>query len=294
MSNTIAGVNLAQIAQESLPALQALFAPLGGITTDFSSEIADRGASITTRYPVNVTAQDLSSGFTSTGVTTVARTITLENYPGFVFGFTDLERSKSSINLNDLFVQPAMQAVGESVFGALWNLITAANFTSTPLTSTAANFDRNDLADLRAQLNAQGAPQQGRAVVLSPAYFASLLKSLNTAEFPGFIAQKAEGFIPRVAGFDVYESTLADANGEYLAGFAFHKSALLMAARSVNADGAVQTGTEIADVVIPGLNLPVQFRRAYDNRQAELWYSLGVLFGVQKGRSEMGVRIVSQ
>jgi hypothetical protein len=294
MSNTIAGVNLAQIAQESLPALQALFAPLGGITTDFSSDIADRGASITTRYPVNVTAQDLSSGFTSTGVTTVAKTISLDNYPGFVYGFNDLERSKSSINLNDLFMQPAMQAVGESMFGTLWNLVTAANFTSTPLTSTAANFDRSDLADLRAQLNTQGAPQQGRAVVLSPAYFASLLKSLNTAEFPGFIREKAEGFIPRVAGFDVYESTLADANSEYLQGFAFHKSALLMAARSVNADGAVQTGTEIQDVVIPGLNLPAQFRRAYDNRQAELWYSFGVLFGVQKGRSEMGVRIVSQ
>lgn len=294
MSNTIAGVNLAQIAQESLPELKALFAPLNGITTDFSSEIADRGASVTTRYPVNVTAQDLSAGFDSTGVETVATTITLNQYPGFVYGFSDLERSKSSINLNDLFIQPAMQAVGTSMFGSLWNLVTATNFDATPLTSTAANFDRNDLADLRAQLNVQGAPQQGRAVVLSPAYFASLLKSLNTAEFPGFIREKTEGFIPRVAGFDVYESTLADANGEYLQGFAFHKSALLMAARSVNADGAVQTGTEIADVVIPGLNLPVQMRRAYDNRLGQLWYSFGVLFGIQKGRPQMGVRIVSQ
>ena len=294
MSNTIAGVNLAQIAQESLPELKALFAPLNGITTDFSSDIADRGASVTTRYPVNPTAQDLSAGFDSTAVETVATTITLNQYPGFVYGFSDLERSKSSINLNDLFIQPAMQAVGTSMFGSLWNLVTAANFDATPLTSTAANFDRNDLADLRAQLNVQGAPQQGRAVVLSPAYFASLLKSLNTAEFPGFIREKGEGFIPRVAGFDVYESTLADANGEYLQGFAFHKSALLMAARSVNADGAVQTGTEIADVVIPGLNLPVQMRRAYDNRLGQLWYSFGVLFGIQKGRPQMGVRIVSQ
>ena len=294
MSNTIAGVNLAQIAQESLPALQALFAPLNGITTDFSTDIADRGASVTTRYPVNVTAQDLSAGFDSTGVETVATTITLNQYPGFVYGFSDLERSKSSINLNELFIQPAMQAVGTSMFGSLWNLVTATNFDATPLTSTAANFDRNDLADLRAQLNVQGAPQQGRAVVLSPAYFASLLKSLNTAEFPGFIREKGEGFIPRVAGFDVYESTLADTNSEYLQGFAFHKSALLMAARSVNADGAVQTGTEIADVVIPGLNLPVQMRRAYDNRLGQLWYSFGVLFGIQKGRPQMGVRIVSQ
>jgi hypothetical protein len=294
MSNTIAGVNLQAVAQESLSELKALFAPLSGISTDFSSDIADRGASVTTRYPVNPTAQDLSAGFDSTSVETVATTITLNQYPGFVYGFSDLERSKSSINLNDLFIQPAMQAVGTSMFGSLWNLVTAANFDATPLTSTAANFDRNDLADLRAQLNVQGAPQQGRAVVLSPAYFASLLKSLNTAEFPGFIREKGEGFIPRVAGFDVYESTLADANGEYLQGFAFHKSALLMAARSVNADGAVQTGTEIADVVIPGLNLPVQMRRAYDNRLGQLWYSFGVLFGIQKGRPQMGVRIISQ
>ena len=294
MSNTIAGVNLAQIAQESLPELKALFAPLNGVTTDFSSEIADRGASITTRYPLNVTAQNLANGFARTGVETEAKTITLDSYPGFVYGFTDLERSKSSINLNDLFVQPAMQAVGASVFGALWNLVTAANFDATPLTSTAANFDRNDLADLRAQLNVQGAPQQGRAVLLSPAYFASLLKSLNTAEFPGFIREKTEGFIPRVAGFDVYESTLADTNSEYLQGFAFHKSALLMAARSVNADGAVQMGADIADVVIPQLNLPVQMRRFYDVNTAELVYSFGVLYGIQKGRPQMGVRIISQ
>lgn len=294
MSNTIAGVNLSAISNESLPFLAQLFAPLMGTTTDFSAEIADRGQSITTRYPVNVSAQDMSLGFIRTGVQTVARTITLDTYTGFCFGFNDLERSKSSINLNELFVNPALQAVGQSVFGLLWDKITAANFAATPLTSTAVNFDRSDLADLRAQLNRQGAPQQGRAVILNPAYFASLLKSLNTAEFPGFIAQKAEGFIPRVAGFDVYESTLADdTNGENLVGFAFHKSALLIAGRSVNADGAVQMGAEISDVLIPGLGMPVQFRRFYDVNTSELVYSMATLVGLQTGRSEMGVRIVS-
>ena len=292
MSNTIAGVNLAAIAQESLPALQNLFAPLNSIAVDFSSDISAAGASVTTRYPVKPTAVDLSSGYSPQGVETVAKTITLSNFFGFPYGFNDLERSKSAIDLNQLFVEPALQATGAKMFGDLWNLITSGNFNSVGI--NPGNFNRDDLADLRATLNAAGAPQMGRAVVLNPTYFASLVKSLNTAEFPGFIREKTEGYIPRVAGFDIYESDLADANGQGLGGFVFHKSALLMAARRVDASGAQQMGTEVADVIVPGLNLPVQFRRFYNNISAELIYSFGVLYGVQAGRTEMGIRIVAE
>ena len=292
MSNTIAGVNLAAIAQESLPALQNLFAPLNSIAVDFSSDISAAGASVTTRYPVNPTAVDLSSGYSPQGVVTEAKTITLSNFFGFPYGFNDLERSKSAIDLNQLFVEPALQATGKKMFSDLWNLVTSSNFNSVGI--NAGNFNRDDLADLRASLNAAGAPQMGRAVVLNPTYFASLVKSLNSAEFPGFIREKTEGYIPRVAGFDIYESDLADTNGQGLGGFVFHKSALLMAARRVDASGAQQMGTEVADVIVPGLNLPVQFRRFYDNLTANLVYSFGVLYGVQAGRTEMGIRIVAE
>ena len=292
MPNTIAGVNLAAIAQESLPALQNLFAPLNAIATDFSTDISAAGASVTTRYPVKPTAVDLSSGYSPQGVETVAKTITLSNFYGFPYGFNDLERSKSAIDLNQLFVEPALQATGKRMFSDLWDLITSGNFNSVGI--NPGNFNRDDLADLRASLNAAGAPQMGRAVVLNPTYFASLVKSLNSAEFPGFIREKTEGFIPRVAGFDIYESDLADTNGQGLGGFVFHKSALLMAARRVDASGAQQMGTEIADVIVPGLNLPVQFRRFYDNLTANLVYSFGVLYGVQAGRTEMGIRIVAE
>jgi len=292
MSNTISGVNLNAVAMESLPALQNIFAPLAAISTNFSSDISASGASVTTRYPVKPTAVDLSNGYGPQGVETVAKTITLTSFQGFPYGFNDLERSKSAIDLNQLFVEPALQATGAKVFGDLWNLVTSSNFNSVGI--NAGNFDRNDLADLRAQLNLAGAPQQGRAVVLNPTYFASLVKSLNSAEFPGFIREKTEGFIPRVAGFDVYESDLADANGQGLGGFAFHKSALLMAARRVDASGAAETGTEVADVVIPGLNLPVQYRRWYSNEYGSLNYVFGVLYGVLAGRTEMGIRIVAE
>lgn len=293
MSNTIAGANLAEIAQESLPNLKSTFAPLAALTTDFSSDISSRGASVTTRFPVNPTAIDLSSGYTVNDVSMTAKTITLNTFFGFVYGFTDVERSKSSIMLNELFIQPALQALGNKVFGDLWNLVTAANFAQTALNTTAGDFDRSDLADLSATLTGDlKAPKQGRSVVLNPTYYASLVKSLNSAEIPGITADKAEGVVPRVAGFDVYQTDLADANSEYLQGFAFHKSSLLMAGRSVDSTGAAAAGVEVADVVIPDLGLPVQFRKWYDPDLGVLKYSCGILYGMSVGQN-FGVRIIN-
>jgi hypothetical protein len=235
----------------------------------------------------------LSSGYTVNDVSMTAKTITLNTFFGFVYGFTDVERSKSSIMLNELFIQPALQALGNKVFGDLWNLVTAANFAQTALNTTAGDFDRSDLADLSATLTGDlKAPKQGRSVVLNPTYYASLVKSLNSAEIPGITADKAEGVVPRVAGFDVYQTDLADANSEYLQGFAFQKASLLMAGRSVDSTGAAAAGVEVADVVIPDLGLPVQFRKWYDPDLGVLKYSCGILYGMSVGQN-FGVRIIN-
>lgn len=293
MSNTIAGCNLAELSQESLPNLKSTFAPLGALTTDFSADISSRGASVTTRFPVNPTAIDLSGGYTVTDVSMTAKTIQLNTFFGFVYGFTDIERSKSSILLNELFIQPALQALGNKVFGDLWNLVTAANFAQTPLNTTPGDFDRNDLSDLNAVLTGDlKAPKQGRAVLLNPSYYASLSKTFNSAEMPGMTAEKTEGTVPRVSGFDIYQTDLVDTNSEYLQGFAFQKSSLLMAARSVDSQGAAAAGVEVADVVIPDLNLPVQFRKWYDPDLGVLKYSCSLLYGMSVGQN-FGVRIIN-
>lgn len=291
-TNTIAGANLAQIAEETLPHLQSCFAPLAGIVTDFSDDVAQRGASVTTRYATKPSAVDLSSGYTSQNTTLTAATVTLDTFYGFVYGFKDDERSKSSIHLNDTFIGPAVQALGDKVFGDLWNLVVNANF-STNSVITAANFDRDDLVDLSVSLtDTLKAPKEGRTLWADPQHYGALLKTLNSAEVPGIGSDKAEGMVPRVSGFNIYESDLCDANGENLAAFAFHRSALLMAGRSVDTELAAQAGVEVENVIIPGLNLPVQFRRWYDPTLGELKYSVGLLYGVAKGTG-MGHRVVT-
>lgn len=293
MANTIAGVNLAEIAQESLNGLQTLFAPLAALTTDFSNDIRNAGESVTTRYPTKPTAADMSAGYKTAAadVAMTPATITLDTHYGFTYGFTDVERSKSSINLNNLFIQPALQALGDKVFGDVWNLVTAANF-ATSSTITAANFDRDDLVDLGAILTeTKKASQMDRAIFMNPTYYASLVKTLNSAEFPGMGSDKAEANVPRVAKFDSYETDIADANGENLAAFAFQKNSLLMAGRTVDAEMAREAGIEVETVVIPGLGLPVQFRRWYDS-EGVLYYNCNLLYGVAKG-VDYGVRVTS-
>lgn len=292
MANTIAGVNLAAIAEESLPHLTTCFAPLKGIITDFSAEIKDKGESVTTRYPTKPTAADLSAGYNATDVVMTAVTVSLDTFFGFVYAFTDVERSKSSIMLQDLFINPAVECLGDKVFGDLWNLVTIANFANATIIS-APNFDRTDLADLSANLTQTlKAPKQGRTLWSAPSYHAGLVKSLFAAEFPGQSEDKAEGSVPRTCKFDAYESDLMDNNAQNLGAFAFHRSALCMAGRSVDATGAREAGVEVEDVQVPGLNIPVQFRRWYEPTQGKLYVSVGLLYGVKKGTA-MGWRITS-
>lgn len=292
-TNTIAACNLDQLALESLPFAQSYLAPLQAFTTDFSAAIAGDGQSVSTRIPTKPTAVDLSSGYTSQNTAMVGKTITLNQFYGYVWGFNDLERSKSSIDLNQLFVRPAIQALGENIFAYIWNLVTSANFTTATSAILAADFDRNDLADISATLTGTlKAPKADRAVLLNTTYYASLVKTMNAAEIPGITPEKREGVVPRVAGFDVFESDQCDANAQNLQGFALHKSALIMAARGVDSTGFEGPDAEIADVVVPGLNLPIQWRRWYDRNAGELKMSVGCLYGASVGTS-FGVRIVS-
>jgi hypothetical protein len=287
MGNTIAGVNLAAIAEMSLPWLTTCFAPLRGIVTDFSTDIANAGDSVTTRIPTKPTATSLATGYAASD-----ETITLGSFFGYVAAFTDVERSKSAIALDQLFFPPMVECLGDKVFADIWALVTAANFPTNVVILPSA-FDRSDLADIGADLTmTKKAPKEGRTLWSSPAMHAGLVKSLNSAEFPGQSQDKAEGSVPRTAKFDCYETDLAVAGAANLEAFAFHRSALLMAARGVLVDDIVTARVEVENIIVPGLLLPIQARRWYDPNAGTLKISVGLLYGVSAGTG-FGERLTS-
>ena len=291
-TNTIGGVNLAAIAEQSLPALLEMFAPLRALTADFSTDIAQRGASVTTRFPSKPTAVDLSSGYTAGNSTATAATINLDQFFGWVWEFSDFERSRSSINLNELFVEPAIAATGTKVFADLWNLVNDTNFPAATATESAVGaasaFDLSDVAALAAQLTTNGVPKSRRSLILNPTYYAAIADQLNDVSVAGQGTTLGEHIIPRIHGFDVYESPLCDGNGVNVVGLATHSSALLIAARGVDAPN--EPGLEVENVVVPELGLPIQFRRWYNRDTGQLKYSMGVLYGVASAMGTAGAR----
>ena len=295
-TNTIAGANLAAIAEMSIPTLVEAFAPLTAFTTDFSADIARAGESVTTRFATKPTAQDLSSNYNASNSAMTAVTCTLNQFRGYVWEFSDLERTKSVINLNDLFIEPAAAVVGATMFGHLWDLVVDANFAAADeLVSLAADFDRDDVALLAERLTIDGVPKTRRSLILHPTHYGALSRDLNSVDVAGQSRTIGENIIPRLHGFDVYESPLCDGNSQNVVGLACHPSALMIAARGVDVPSV--PGLEVQTVVIPELGLPVQFRRWYDANTGQLKYWMGVLYGVasctNSGARKAGRKIVT-
>lgn len=295
-TNTINGADVAIVAQESLRILKHKLLPLRAVSTNFSPDFSEKGKSVTTRVPNEVTAVDLSSGYTSQNTQTTAFQIDLDQFYGFTYGFKDLERTYSTVDLNQLFIEPAMTAVTENVFGALFGLLVDANFSASTHEvdvggSTA--FDTDSVLGIDKKLNDAKAPTP-RNIVLNNSYFGSLLAdgSLRYASSYGGPEAIREGEIPRLFGYGVYRYGGMPDNDQNVVGFAGARGALLMAARGVDYPDP-RYGVQVENVVEPETGLPLQFRRWYDARAGELVYSVGVLYGVKAGLVDQGVKLVS-
>jgi len=129
MSNTIGGINLQQISMMTLDTLLQDMPMLSSFTTDFSSDVAAKGESVTTRVATAMTNQDLTAGYTPGDVTSSAKTVTLDFFKGRVVAFTDMEVAKGTLDLlQRTFIRPAAHAVVKGFMDDLFALVLAGNF----------------------------------------------------------------------------------------------------------------------------------------------------------------------
>ena len=294
MANTLGGINIAQISEQSLDYLSTQFHPLRAFSRDFSADISGAGESVTTRVPSSMTASDLSTGYAATDVTSTAITVTLNQFKGYSMAFTDMEVSKAGNFdwLSSVFLAPALEVTLDAVMDSLLALVLNSNFSANEVI-TAANFDLDEVADLAADLTNVKCPKSDRALVLPSAYYASLAKDnlVQDASAYGNAGPIQDNIVQKAHGFSIYEYTGIPANGENLAAIALHPSALCLAARqpAAPADGSVQ----VSDIVDPSTGLPIQLRTWYDNTAGKHYLAMGVLYGVAKGNGAALKRIKS-
>ena len=300
MANTLGGINLAAIADESLEYLGYHFFPLNAVATDFSTDIATKGESVTTRIASGLTAQDLSSGYSSAAqdVTSTAVTVTLSNFFGVPYGFTDLEISKAgdSTWLRNQFIEPALEGLKDKIMQTIFALCTTAAYTNETV-STAANFDSDDLADIAGALTALKVPMRNRSMIVDPTYYTALMKDAVVEDASAFGDNQAikEGVVQRVRGVNVFQYANIPNLSESFEGMVLHPSAIAFAARTIadptelNADAPVQ----VEDRVCPVTGLPLQFRAWYDANAGKFYLSVATLWGCIKGQANSMHRIVS-
>jgi len=294
MANTLGGINIAQIAEQSLDYLSTQFHPLRAFSRDFSTDISGAGESVTTRVPASMTAVDLSSGYTAQDVSSSAITCTLNKFKGHSAAYTDMEVSKAGNFdwLSSVFLAPALEVTLDAVMDDLLALVLNANYSANEVI-TAANFDVDEVADLAADLTTAKVPKSERALILPPSYYASIQKDAIVQDSSSYSSPAAvqDNAAQRVHGFNLYEYTGIPANGENLAAIALHPSALVLAARQPAAptDGSV----DVADIQDPTTGLPIQLRTWYDNTAGKHYLSMGVLYGVAVGNGAALKRIKS-
>ncbi len=292
MANVIGGVNLAQIAQTTLETMSAEMPIVSAFTTDFSSDVADVGESVSTRVATAVSAGDATSGYSATDVTSTAKTITLNKHKHFTAAFTDLEIAKGGMDmLERTFVRPAVHSVVNAMMDDLLALAVAATY-SAEVTVVAGSFGADDVADLAGDLTTLNVPKADRALVIKPAYYANLaqdnaIQASYAYGGPGSIRDNA---VPKVHGFNVYEYSDIPANSENLEGFACGPEALIIAGRQPalpeNWAGAVES------VQDPDTGVTLQLRNWYEGKDGAQYITATLIYGVAAGTVSMK-RIVS-
>jgi len=287
VANTLNGLNLSLVAAQTLETLSAEMPVVSAFTTDFSSDIADVGESVSTRVASAVSAGDATSGYSATDVTSTAKTITLNKHKHFTAAFTDLEIAKGGMDmLERTFVQPAVHSVVNAMMDDLLALVVNATY-SNNVVVTAGNFGADDVATLAGDMTTLNVPRGGRTMVIKPAYYAALAKdnAIQASYAFGNPGAIQDNNIPRVHGFDVLEYSDIPANSENLEGFVCGKEALIVAARQPalpeNWAGAVES------VQDPDSGITLQLRNWYEAKDGAQMITSTLMYGVAAGTDSL-------
>lgn len=245
MANTF--TNLAQtiLANRALNAFKAKLAPLGIFSTNFSAEAVQKGDKIKVPWFAEASAAvDFSGTYTTQGSTAEGLEVSINKRKFVSWGLTTEEMATlPSVSL-DRFAVAKGHALAKAVLQDIFSVITAANYGSTAysqgsggdvVTASAANFDSAEVVQLAECADVDNWPEDGRGLVLHPAWHASLLGDADIIGTNGIRADNAlaDGKIREVAGFQLHKCNVIPGNSENLVGFAAHPDAILVAMRAL-------------------------------------------------------------
>lgn len=238
MANTLTNLSYTSLAQRAIDAFVRVIQPLTTFSTNFMQEGAIQGEEVKVlTIPTAASALSFSTEYTIQDSTATGVDIALNQRRYVSWNLTTQQIANNpQLNLERFAMQKGNQ-LAIAVVQNIWSTITAANFgdnAGDKLTSTAANFDTDDVIDIAQKCDSKNWPQENRMLFLNPIYYNALLKDVNIKASYAFGSQgpQESGEIMRnLFGFDLYMSNIIPGNSENLVGFAIHPQAISVASR---------------------------------------------------------------
>jgi hypothetical protein len=201
-------------AMEALKRRLLVLKQLGAIYRDVALKGDDKMA--VPFYPLTATGTSVTRTATGSRLALASSTATeartIENWTNKVqaISFSATDRARQPMFDPVKHGQRKGEALAFDVIADIFSMVKAKTFTGTSIPNpTAANFDENDVGDLRTACVNDYWPEMGRSLILSPAYGTNLLKQAQIIDS----AKRGDGgmafrdvIIGQVLGFDIGET----------------------------------------------------------------------------------------
>lgn len=275
------------IVAEGLEAFKGALAPLSSFSTNYSKEAEKRGAALQIPLIGTLTASGTENDYeTSAGSMSVV-TVTLDGYAKATVSLTDRQLAESSAADLEKFASQMGHAVAEKIITDVFAKITKTNFPTT-LSPESGSSVMDLLALARATMQEKKVPLAQRAYFPSPAAYTALAKDsevrVASAMHYGGSEYIREGLIPRLLGFDLFESSVMPTSSAAPNGFVVHPSAIAVATRAVLPPArAYEDARKVTD---KQTGITLSYRRHYSTAKGTHFLTFECYYGSAVGVKE--------
>lgn len=313
-TNTLTAMILTRAGQVVLTNFVKRMLPLRLFSTNIGPDPGVKGSTI--QVPLVTAAGDAgdlhddysdvrSSATENSAVSTVS--VTMAEQPINGFELSDIEMTQVHENfLPDFLINRAVQcanSVANACHKYILNLMTAANFTNTPLTVLAANFDLDAVMNFGADLADADWPVDDDTIPIvmgvKPSYYAKLKQdnAIQDASASQMDVTRTGRLNRRVDIFDIYQSARIPTVGstaatENLVGFAALPDAIAWAQRPVEPQDDNQL-VEWDTMIDDQTGLSLSYRSWYDPDKGKRYFTYETLFGASRANAAHLTRIRS-
>jgi len=283
------------ISQRTLDLVVSRRPMLMNVTTDFSAEQARLNQTIYTRTISIPTVYDFAHGAATPAATDV--TVQLANHKEVHFSFAASDYLATNRDLIKENAEAMGAAIGNSMVDAVQALMTDAYNVITEITGAASAKDFTAITSAAKGLNTAGAPDFGRSMWVNADFAEALSNDELIMQFLDGNNRTAYGHWKNIKGFEnIWEYPAFAANSINLIGFAFQRSALVLATRIADSPdrlvGTQYPGTlQVISDPVTGFSL-----------LSDRWITVGtraintrldVLYGCARGSLSCGVKFVT-